>query len=79
VFPRRVNMIAPDVATDGWREKDEIERAATPEFDGRRLERETGEVETPRIDDLALGEVRLMKIDADGMEHKVLAGASATI
>jgi FkbM family methyltransferase len=57
----------------------EIETAAMPDFDGRRLGQRTETVETLKIDDLALARVRLMKIDAEGMEHKVLAGASETI
>ncbi len=57
----------------------EIEPAATPDFDGRRLEHQTEEVASLRIDDLAFGKVRLMKIDAEGMEHKVIAGARDTI
>lgn len=57
----------------------EIEPVALPDFDGRRLAHRTEEVETLSIDDLGLGKVRLVKIDAEGMEHKVLAGASATI
>ena len=36
-------------------------------------------VETIRIDELALNKVRLMKIDTEGMEHKVLSGAADTI
>jgi len=57
----------------------EIEPARKPDFDGRRLERASEEVGTMRVDDLALGRVRLMKIDVEGMEHKVLAGAADTI
>lgn len=57
----------------------EIEPAARPDFDGKRLKGATEAVETARIDDLGLERVRLMKIDAEGMEHKVLAGAGETI
>jgi FkbM family methyltransferase len=57
----------------------EIEPALNPDFDGRRLRHVTEAVETLRIDDLALQKVRLMKIDVEGMEHKVLAGAADTI
>jgi FkbM family methyltransferase len=57
----------------------EIEPAATPDFDGRTLGHRAESVETLKIDDLALARARLMKIDAEGMEHKVLTGASETI
>jgi len=57
----------------------EIEPVARPDFDGRRHTERMEEVETVRIDDLALDRVRLMKIDAEGMEHKVLAGAADTL
>ncbi|HKA45683.1 MAG TPA: FkbM family methyltransferase [Burkholderiales bacterium] len=57
----------------------EIERVPGPDFDGRRLEGSIETVETIRIDDLGLNSARLLKIDAEGMEHKVLAGASATV
>lgn len=36
-------------------------------------------VETRRIDDLALGEIGFIKIDVEGFEAAVLAGAAATI
>jgi hypothetical protein len=32
-----------------------------------------------RIDDLGLNDVRLIKIDTEGMEHKVFAGAENTL
>jgi FkbM family methyltransferase len=57
----------------------EIEPVARPDFDGHRLEEATESVETVRIDDLGFRRVRLMKIDVEGMEHKVLAGAADTI
>lgn len=57
----------------------EIEPAPAPDFDGRRLEGSTETVESISIDDLALNRVRLMKIDAEGMEHKVLVGATETV
>jgi len=73
----------PDrVAVDGLQPLDlrvEIEPAARADFDGRRHAERIEEVETARIDDLALQRVRLLKIDAEGMEHKVLAGASNTL
>ncbi|MCW5604568.1 MAG: FkbM family methyltransferase, partial [Burkholderiales bacterium] len=57
----------------------EIEPAAKPDFDGRRQAGRIEEVETVRIDDMGLDKVRLIKIDTEGMEHKVLAGAESTI
>lgn len=57
----------------------EIEPAAAPDFDGRRRGHEIEEVETLRLDDLALAKVRLMKIDAEGMEDQVIHGANETI
>ncbi len=57
----------------------ELEAVPRPDFDGRRLEASTETVETIRIDDLGLNHARLMKIDAEGMEHKVLAGAADTV
>ena len=57
----------------------ELEPVAKPDFDGKRLAGTTETIETLRIDDLALTRVRLMKIDAEGMEHKVLAGSISTI
>jgi protein O-GlcNAc transferase len=57
----------------------EIDPAVKPDFDGKRLEGMTESVETIGIDDVGLEKVRLMKIDAEGMEHKVLAGAAGTI
>ncbi|MDH5535178.1 MAG: tetratricopeptide repeat protein [Betaproteobacteria bacterium] len=57
----------------------EIEPVTRPDFDGRRHTEQIEEVETVRIDDLALNKLRLIKIDAEGMEHKVLAGAADTL
>lgn len=36
-------------------------------------------IRTVSVDDLALQNVRLMKIDIEGMEHKVLGGAVQTL
>ena len=57
----------------------ELEPVAKPEFDGARLPGMTERVETARIDDLRLAKVRLIKIDVEGMEHKVLPGAAGTV
>lgn len=57
----------------------ELEVVAKPEFDGARLPGAVETVETVRIDDLGLARVRLMKIDVEGMEHKVLSGSIKTI
>jgi len=57
----------------------EIEPARKADFDGSRRADQWEEVATIRIDELALQQVKLMKIDAEGMEHKVLAGAAQTI
>lgn len=57
----------------------EIERATRPDFDGARFGGEMESVETIRIDDLELEHVRLIKIDVEGMEHKVLLGARETL
>jgi len=57
----------------------EIEPAHKADFDGSRRADQWEEVATIRIDELALQQVKLIKIDAEGMEHKVLAGAAQTI
>jgi FkbM family methyltransferase len=57
----------------------ELESAIHHDFDGKRVAGTTETIETIRIDDMALDRVRLMKIDTEGMEHKVLAGAAQTI
>lgn len=57
----------------------ELEAPRTPDFDGVRLAGTVESVETLCIDDLSLDHVRLIKIDVEGMEHKVLRGAQRTI
>lgn len=57
----------------------ELESGAGASPDVKRIPGEVEAIETVRIDDLGLKRVRLLKIDVEGMEHKVLAGAGATI
>jgi FkbM family methyltransferase len=53
----------------------ELEAVARPEFEGARVAGRKESVATVRIDDLALNNVRLIKIDVEGMEYEVLSGA----
>jgi FkbM family methyltransferase len=57
----------------------ELEPTPHSDFVGVRVPGKTECIRTVRIDDLGLARVRLMKIDTEGMEHKVLAGAERTI
>ena len=57
----------------------ELEPATVMDFDGRRVPGAVETVETLRIDDLGLTKARLFKVDVEGMENKVLAGARETI
>jgi FkbM family methyltransferase len=57
----------------------ELEPVSGSDFVARRLSRPAERVNTVRIDDLNLQRVRLIKVDAEGMEHKVFAGAVNTI
>ena len=57
----------------------ELEDVNRPDFDGIRSMDLVEKVETVRIDDLELRHVRLIKIDVEGMEHKVLLGARETL
>ena len=57
----------------------ELEPAVRPDFDGKRIAGAIETIETVSIDDLDLARVRLMKIDTEGMEDKVLAGSRKTI
>lgn len=57
----------------------ELEPARHSDFVGQRIAGTLERISTVSIDDLALQNVRLMKIDTEGMEHKVLAGAVRTI
>lgn len=57
----------------------ELEPTPSSDFVAARLGGRKERFETIRIDDLGLTRVKLVKIDAEGMEHKVLAGAVETI
>jgi FkbM family methyltransferase len=57
----------------------EIEAAVNPDFAGQSLPGATDTIETVRIDDGRFDNLKLLKIDVEGMENKVLAGAAATI
>jgi FkbM family methyltransferase len=57
----------------------EIEPAVNPDFTGKALPGAHEPIETVRIDDREFDNLKLLKIDVEGMENKVLAGATATI
>ena len=57
----------------------ELEPTPHSDFVGCRVPDRTERIRTVRIDDLGLSHVRLVKIDTEGMEHKVLAGAQNTL
>jgi FkbM family methyltransferase len=57
----------------------ELEPTPHSDFVGERIPDRTERIETVRIDDLGLTDVRLIKIDTEGMEHKVFAGAASTL
>jgi FkbM family methyltransferase len=57
----------------------ELEPTPHSDFVGARVPGRTERIETVRIDDLGLNDVRLIKIDTEGMEHKVFAGAETTL
>jgi len=57
----------------------ELEHPQKPDFDGTTLADGHETVTTVRIDDLGLRNVRLIKLDVEGMEHKALIGARNTL
>lgn len=57
----------------------ELEPARNSDFVAKRIADSMERIRTVAIDELALQSVRLMKIDTEGMEHKVLAGAVQTL
>ena len=57
----------------------EIEPARKPDFDGNTLENELEQATTVAIDDLGLRNIRLIKLDIEGMEYKALLGAQKTL
>ncbi|MBF0162605.1 MAG: FkbM family methyltransferase [Magnetococcales bacterium] len=57
----------------------ELAEARIKDFKGARLPEKMETVTTLRIDDLNLTDVQLIKVDVEGMEHRVLRGAQQTI
>jgi FkbM family methyltransferase len=57
----------------------ELEAAVNPDFKGVALAGQFESIATARLDDYDYENLRLIKIDVEGMEHKVLAGAAGTI
>ncbi|MEO5338916.1 MAG: FkbM family methyltransferase [Magnetococcus sp. MYC-9] len=57
----------------------ELAEARIKDFKGARLAERMETVTTLCVDDLKLTDVRLIKVDVEGMEHRVLRGAQKTI
>jgi FkbM family methyltransferase len=57
----------------------EIEKAVNPDFEYKVLADSYEQIETAQIDDFSFENLRFIKIDVEGMENKVLKGASKTI
>ena len=57
----------------------ELEPTRNSDFVARIVPGKSERVSTVRLDDLAFEHARLMKIDTEGMENKVFAGAAQTI
>ena len=77
VVPRRIDDLLAPLMPAAFEPRSTL--AAVDRMGATRIADATERIRTVSVDDLALTNVRLMKIDTEGMEHKVLGGAVGTI